>query len=385
MSNTNPGERSAAEIEREVEMTRARLTGTVEELKDRVSPGQIAEQAMDWVRGSGGKEFLGNLGTSVRDNPVPVLLIAAGIGWLAFGGRAGARSYDEDWSGRTRHMPAGQGRSDYVGGAYAGESYGSTSGDPAYRVGSYPDDQPSLTERAGEMASDLREQAGDAASRVGDAARDAASRVGEAAGGAWEATRDTARQAAERVSGAGRYAADSASQAWRSAGDTAHDLGRRAADAGYMAQRRVSDVFEQQPLLMGAVGLALGAAIGALLPSTEAEDRLMGETRDEVAARAAELAGDAYEKAREAAGEHVERAREHLGEAYERTRERIGESGLSPREGASALGEVARDLRQAVERTAHDVAESLKEGTDKSRPSGTGGPASTGPGGTGPA
>ena len=70
MSSTNPGDRSAAEIERDVERTRARLTGTVEELKDRVSPGQMAEQAMDWLRSSGGRRFAGNLGATVRDNPV---------------------------------------------------------------------------------------------------------------------------------------------------------------------------------------------------------------------------------------------------------------------------------------------------------------------------
>ena len=88
-SRTDPGSRSAAEIEREVEGTRARLTGTIEELRDRVSPGQIFEQGVDWLRGSGGNEFLGNLGRALRDNPMPVALIGAGIAWLALSGDKG--------------------------------------------------------------------------------------------------------------------------------------------------------------------------------------------------------------------------------------------------------------------------------------------------------
>jgi hypothetical protein len=85
-TSTDPGTKSAAEIEREVEGTRARLTGTIEELKGKVSPNNLMDQAMDYLRGSGGQEFVQNLGTSVRNNPLPILLIGAGIGWLMMSG-----------------------------------------------------------------------------------------------------------------------------------------------------------------------------------------------------------------------------------------------------------------------------------------------------------
>ncbi|MFC7478747.1 DUF3618 domain-containing protein, partial [Dankookia sp. GCM10030260] len=45
-STTDPGNRSAAEIEREVEQTRAGLTNTLDELRERASPGQLFEQAL---------------------------------------------------------------------------------------------------------------------------------------------------------------------------------------------------------------------------------------------------------------------------------------------------------------------------------------------------
>lgn len=290
---TDPGNRSAAEIERDVERTRARLTGTVEELKERVSPGQVAEQAMDWLRGSGGREFLGNLGTSVRDNPMPVLLVAAGIGWLALaGGRNGAAPSRraQGWSGGS-----------YPGESYAGESY------PAETyAGSHPGSSP---------GQDLREDAQGPS-------------VTERAGEALHAATDTARSLAEGASDTARRAMHRAGEAWESASRTGMRTG-----AG------LSEAFERQPLLLGAFGLALGAAVGALLPSSEAEDRLMGETRDELAARAGALAT----------------------EAYQDTREKLAERGLTPERGAAALGEMARDLRGEVERGAQEVGGKLRE------------------------
>uniref|UniRef100_UPI0022EAD41E DUF3618 domain-containing protein n=1 Tax=Falsiroseomonas oryzae TaxID=2766473 RepID=UPI0022EAD41E len=183
MSITDPGERSAADIEREVEATRARLTGTVEELKERVAPGQVAEQAMDWLRGSGGREFLGNLGTTIRDNPMPVLLVAAGIGWLALSGgrdRAASRA----WSRDDRAAPPVEGGQGYAG-AYPGEIYGES-----YAGESYPPETyarrtgdaggPSVTARAGEAATGLRDRAGAVAERAGEAASELRDRAAAA-------------------------------------------------------------------------------------------------------------------------------------------------------------------------------------------------------------
>ncbi|WP_456299931.1 hypothetical protein, partial [Falsiroseomonas oryzae] len=150
---------------------------------------------------------------------------------------------------------------------------------------------------------------------------------------------------------------------WRSATDTAYRAGDRAYRAGAEYGRSAAGLVEQQPLLLGAVGLALGAALGALLPPSEAEDRLMGESRDRMANRLSGLASEAYQDARAKAEQHLGQAQEHLGEAYGRTRERVAGAGLSPTEGVSALGEVARDLRHAVERTAQDMAGAAREAT----------------------
>jgi ElaB/YqjD/DUF883 family membrane-anchored ribosome-binding protein len=70
------------QLEREAEETRTRLAGALEELRVRLTPGQVVDQVSDYVRDGPAADFMRNLGREVRENPIPVLLIAAGIGWL---------------------------------------------------------------------------------------------------------------------------------------------------------------------------------------------------------------------------------------------------------------------------------------------------------------
>ncbi|MGG5821044.1 DUF3618 domain-containing protein [Falsiroseomonas sp. HW251] len=292
-SSTNPGDRSADEIERDVERSRARLVGTAEELKQRVSPGNVADQAMEWLRGSGGTQFMSNLGTTLRDNPMPVLLIAGGIAWLAMSGRSDSRGWSDGGSTRWR-------------GAYGGEDM---------------DDGPSLSARAGEVASSVRETAGSAWESAKETVRSATGSVTSAAQDAASAVTGAAQRAGEAIGATGR------STGYRAArlGDTADDYGRGLMDA-----------FERQPLLFGALGLAVGATLGAIFPPTEAENRLMGETRDQVADRVSDLAEDAYGQARESLGEVAG----GLKEAVARTAEQVtgAASSAGTAQGGSATG-----------------------------------------------
>lgn len=72
--------RSTSDVERDVEKNRAELDETVDELKDRFSPGAMADYGMDYMRGPGGQRLLG----AVRDNPLAAALALAGIGWLFY-------------------------------------------------------------------------------------------------------------------------------------------------------------------------------------------------------------------------------------------------------------------------------------------------------------
>jgi Protein of unknown function (DUF3618) len=70
------------QFEREAEETRWRLAGTLEELRDRMTPGRVVDELVDYTRDGPAAEFLRNLGREVRENPMPLVLIGIGIAWL---------------------------------------------------------------------------------------------------------------------------------------------------------------------------------------------------------------------------------------------------------------------------------------------------------------
>ena len=59
----------------------------------------------------------------------------------------------------------------------------------------------------------------------------------------------------------------------------------------------LEDMVDRQPLVVGAIGLALGALIAASIAPTRTEDRLMGSTRNKLKDQAAIMAKDTGEQA----------------------------------------------------------------------------------------
>ncbi|WP_439596426.1 DUF3618 domain-containing protein [Falsiroseomonas sp.] len=342
MSGTDPGNRGSAEIEHEVEATRAGLTQTLEELRDRTSPGQLFEQALDYARTSGGAEFTRNLGTAVRDNPLPLLLIGAGIGWLMLGKAPGVTTPRL----RSGAYPAGR-----QSGAYAAPgSYAVTDRDFRGDAESGPGMLSQAAEAVGDAAGAVRDSVTGAARSAADAAgsayRSVAGAVGSAGETAGQAAHDlrgrgerAAHAAADYAGQARHEAADYADRAYCTAGDYAGAAQDRMGEWVEEAQHSMGSLLRDQPLVLGALGVALGAAVGAMLPRTEAEDRLMGETRDDLAQQAAEMAQQGYAAARDSIGDQAGQAR---GTATE---------------GVSTM---AGQAREAVVGAAHGLAERAK-------------------------
>ena len=81
MSDRDP--RTAAEVERDLERRRAELRHTVDEIQDRLSPGELFEQAIRWYRTRPSSQGENRLLRAAVENPIPVLMIGAGVLWLA--------------------------------------------------------------------------------------------------------------------------------------------------------------------------------------------------------------------------------------------------------------------------------------------------------------
>jgi ElaB/YqjD/DUF883 family membrane-anchored ribosome-binding protein len=331
-SATPPDNRSSAEIEREVENTRARLTGTLEQLRDRATPGQLFEQVLDYAKQSGGTDFARNLAASVRDHPLPLLLIGAGIGWLMLSDRRGGGT-SSDAGHRQRALPPPSAR-DYPGSVRV---YPTGSQTAASDTGG-----PSATERASAAVSEAKDRVSEAAGSLRDSVSGAADRAGEAATSAYRSVADAASSGSEGIGSGASSAAQAVADAGRGARDQLGQLGDGAS-------RGLGWLVREQPLVLGAIGLAVGAAVGALLPGTETEDRLMGESRDDLA-----------ERARATAEEGLERAKGIPGEQLDEAKDRLDRSGLSVDRAADALSETARGVREAVGDVARGVAEQAK-------------------------
>ena len=65
--------------------------------------------------------------------------------------------------------------------------------------------------------------------------------------------------------------------------------------------RACGEFLQEQPLVLAGLGLAIGGLLGASLPSSEAEDRLMGEASDAAKSEARSFAQEQVDKGRHVA------------------------------------------------------------------------------------
>ena len=250
--------RSAAQIERETEATRARVSDLLEELRERISPGVIVDQVLGYTEDGAGKEFVQTLGDQARRNPLACAIIGVGVAWLMMSDRRMATN-----------------------GGYA-PSEGAGTGDGMLKAAG----------NAVEAVSGAFDKASSVATTVSDNAS-----AGYAATS--EATRHFADQVKSKVVSIEERAMDMARQ------------GReRIASAGMAAGTRSWDLLTDQPLVTAGIGLAVGAALGAMLPSTETEDELLGSYSDEIKEQAQEVAGEQFEKIKSVAGQAASVAKE---------------------------------------------------------------------------
>jgi hypothetical protein len=244
-------------------------------------------QAGDWLLGT------------VRRNPEALLLMAAGCCLMMRSGsssRTSARhAYERDeWGYPTR------GASSQVRGASASTRQGLS--------------------RATDAASDTVRSAGEYASQAKDRMTDTAS--------------DYASQMKERISDTASEYADSvrdfAGEARRAVTERSARLSRQTQATLQSSMQRV---LREQPLAVAVAGLAAGAAVAALFPSTDIEDRVLG---------------GAHERLKDAAEKTGERVMEAAGKAGERLKSAAEERELTSEGLKEVAGEVADTFKDAM-------------------------------------
>jgi hypothetical protein len=154
---------------------------------------------------------------------------------------------------------------------------------------------------AGERTPSADQGIGRAAGRVSDTAEGIVSSAADVASSVASTASRALGAAGEAVTSTASGAYEAASSAARSTADLAYSAARRAPRAAGYVQDQVSDLGERYPLLLGAVSIALGAAVGGALRLSEGEQRLMGPMSAKLKERARELAGEQFELAKEAA------------------------------------------------------------------------------------
>jgi ElaB/YqjD/DUF883 family membrane-anchored ribosome-binding protein len=259
-------DREPQAIERDIDATRADMRATLEALERRFSFDRLVDMTVGRVRERGG-EFAGNLTDAATRNPMPLLLTSVGLAWMMLASRSGNHQSDRNW------QPGRGGRR--------------TMDDLRERAGGISDD---LRERAGGISDELRERAGDIRGRAAHAA--------DQISGAVDSTRETLRDAMQ----SSRETFEETAESLRSRASRAAEITREQTE---MARERFDRLLHDQPLVLGALGLAAGAIIGALLPTTEHEDRVLGPMRQKVVKDAAQKSRALYETARDNVASHL--------------------------------------------------------------------------------
>lgn len=250
---------SSARLQREADAARVGLADTLVQLRDGMAPSALSGEALSLAKDTG-LSLVKTLSEQARANPVPALLIGAGLVMLL----------TRTTGGDVANVAGSALKSAASTGAGAARQAASAAGQAMKGAAS----------AAAGAASSAATTAGDA---VLDTAERAATSVGQTVGSLRERASGQVDAAGERYAAARDRMHDAADQGRRTLHDRqdqARELAQQARDkAQSMADettQSIKHLLEEQPILMAALGAALGAAVGAALPLSRQEQDLLG-------------------------------------------------------------------------------------------------------------
>ena len=265
----------AEQIKGQIEETRNQMGETIDAIQDKLSFSNISEQVTEHVNNAvesaKGAVYDATIGKAAnlmknftddmsnnsivrtaKNNPFPFILMGLGAGLLAY------QSYTGKGNGGSRRLQF--------------------TGNRGQRF----DSQRSMTEGQG--------------GRTFGRGESTLNQARETLSGAKDTVSNAAGTAYEKVSGA-------VDTAYTGASDVANQAYNKVGELRSTAMEQYDYYIEENPLAVGAVALALGAAVGFAVPSTRYEGRLLGEYRQDLMDKAQTTASHLLDKTKEVVSE----------------------------------------------------------------------------------
>lgn len=206
----------------------------------------------------------------------------------------------------------------------------------------YPDET-AIDQKTDNIAKQAKDATTSAVNSAAQSASDTASAIGSQIAAGTEMLSEEARQ---RVIAARRAAI--------AAGQSTQRTLRRG-------RQSASDLFESQPLVVGALAVALGAAIGGLMPRSRFEDETFGSHRDRLVQEADRILEEEKRKLGTVAQAAIGEARNIAASKMDAVNEVTGEKSLA----GTVLDEAKRVGKQVAD-TASEAAKDEKLGKPRS-------------------
>jgi hypothetical protein len=308
-------EKTSEDLQREIDQDRERIGERIDAIQERMSPGQLVDEAIAYAKGSGGAEYLGNLGRALKDNPLPVALMGVSLAWLM--AKSSSSSSSSAVSNPQQVQPEHP--------LYVANGPVRRLGPPAIENGqrySHFSDAAgnrlkALTDERGHRAGHFMDEAGRSYRGFTDASGNAVTHIADETGRLLDAASGWAQERWQQAKEATAHLGATASSAAGSVSARAASTAGSVMDQTGRLNQVILTQFRDQPLVGGALAFAVGAAIGAALPHTEQEDNVLGEVSDGAKENLKSKAVDAVEHGKTVASEIYDHAAKAASASHE--------------------------------------------------------------------
>jgi ElaB/YqjD/DUF883 family membrane-anchored ribosome-binding protein len=267
---------TSAQLQREAEAQRAGLSNTLGHLREGMSAQALSAEVVGVARDVS-LSLVKSLADSARANPGAALLIGAGLTMLLT-----RTTGSEVLSGATSALKAATA----AGGDVAVSAAGT------------------VRRAAGSVAGTASSMAGQAADTVGDTTHKLADSISETAGAVKDKALGAVDQLRSETSERVELGRGDAKHMLEQGKERAQELEGQAAKMAHDTSHMLTRLLEDQPILVAAIGTALGAILGASFPVSQTERSVLGS----VGADAVGAGADMLAKAKNVVGEELAQA-----------------------------------------------------------------------------